>query len=182
MAEQLYNIVFKGETLDGVDQTTAQDNLAKLFKLPADKIGTQFFSQPCYLKKSLDKDTAAKYQAALKKAGLKIYIKAQKPEAEPQTSTAAENPITSQAPVEQNAPQQEDQQETQQEEPYGLSLAPMEGNLLKQTEQKASVISELDLSAYSLAAQDGYLVDPQELPPRDYPLIEIPDLELVPLS
>jgi hypothetical protein len=170
VAEQLFDIIFKGETLVGVEAIDAQVNLAKLFKQPSDKIAKQFFSQPCYLKKSLNRETAAKYQAALKKAGLKIYLKEQqavpvKTEAVTSAATAIDNEHT---PVE--------------EETYGFSLAPMEGPLLKPSEKKPSIISELDLSAYSLATQEGYLVDPQELPPREYPLIEIPDLYLVPME
>ena len=177
VTEQLYNIVFKGETLDGVDQASAQANMAKLFKLSTAKINQQFFSQPCYLKKSITKATAAKYQAALKKAGLKIYIKPQTTE-----QVVANAPLQTNSTTPEQAPPPLAQPTTESEPTYGLSLAPMEGNLLKQSEQKPSIIKELDLSAYSLAAQEGYLVDPQELPNRDYPLIEIPDLQLIPLT
>jgi hypothetical protein len=171
VAEQLFDIIFKGETLDGISSPEAQANLAKLFKQPVEKITTQFFSQPCYLKKSLTRETAAKYQAALKKAGLKIYIKEQKQQSEAVPTQAKAEPST----IENTA-------ETVQEEGYGFSLAPMEGMLLKPTEKKSTSVTELDLSAYSLASQEGYLVDPQELPPRDYPLVEIPDLNLIPME
>ena len=170
MAEQIFDIIFKGETLAGITALDAQVNLAKLFKQPTDKIAKQFFSQPCYLKKSLNRETVAKYQAALKKAGLKIYIKAQ--QAVP--SNAEEVPTT--------RTQTTDREPSSTEEIYGFSLAPMEGPLLKPSEKKPSIVNILDLSAYSLASQEGYLVDPQELPPRDYPLIEIPDLDLIPME
>ena len=171
MAEQLFDIIFKSETLDGVEASAAQENLAKLFKLPVEKIAKQFFSQPCYLKKSLNRETASKYQAALKKAGLKIYIKEQKQETLAKAQEGTSEPT-----------QTVETKSEATEETYGFSLAPMEGMLLKPNEKKTSIINDLDLSAYSLAAQEGYLVDPQELPPRDFPLIEIPDLNLVPMD
>jgi hypothetical protein len=170
VTEQLFDIIFKGETLDGIEALDAQVNLAKLFKQPTDKIAKQFFSQPCYLKKSLNRETAAKYQAALKKAGLKIYIKEQQ---ESPNKAQKEKPEASQTV---------ETQSSSTEETYGFSLAPMSGPLLKPSEKKVSIINDLDLSAYSLAAQKGYLVDPQELPARDYPLIEIPDLYLIPMD
>ena len=171
VADQLFDIIFKGETLAGIEAIDAQVNLAKLFKQPSDKIAKQFFSQPCYLKKSLNRETAAKYQAALKQAGLKIYIKEQQ---------AA--PVKTAIVTAANPPAINNEQSPLEEETYEFSLAPMEGPLLKPSEKKPSIISELDLSAYSLATQEGYLVDPQELPAREYPLIEIPDLYLVPME
>jgi hypothetical protein len=170
VTEQLFNIIFKGETLHGIEVLDAQVNLAKLFKQSTDKIAKQFFSQPCYLKKSLNRDTAAKYQVVLKKAGLKIYIKEQQ---QTPNKPQEENPETSQTVDTQSSPT---------EETYGFSLAPMNGPLLKPSEKKVSTINNLDLSAYSLTVQKGYLVDPQELPARDYPLIEIPDLYLIPMD
>ncbi len=179
MEQPLFDIIFKGETLEGVDAFTAQQNLAALFKQPVEKIANQFFSQPCYLKKSLSKENAAKYQTVLRKAGVKIYIKEQKPKPasteEPQANSADNELTTSNNSAETSS-------QTTPEEKYGLSLAPMEGELLKKSEKKVSIVNEMDLSAYSLAAQEGYLVDPTELPPREYPLIEIPDLHLVPME
>jgi hypothetical protein len=170
VAEQVFDIIFKGETLDGITASDAQVNLAKLFKQPIEKISKQFFSQPCYLKKSLNRDIAAKYQAALKKAGLKIYIKEQQVvSSKTEEALPPKNQTTSDKPP-------------STKECYDLSLAPMEGTLLKTSEKKSSIVNMLDLSAYSLASQKGYLVDPQELPPKDYPLIEIPALNLVPME
>jgi hypothetical protein len=170
MAEQIFDIIFKGETLDGITLFDAQVNLAKLFKQPTEIISKQFFSQPCYLKKSLNRETAAKYQVALKKAGVKIYIKEQ----QIVSSEAKETSTTRNQTI--------DKEPSSTEESYNFSLAPMEGSLLKPSERRPSIVNMLDLSAYSLAAQKGYLVDPQELPTKDYPLLEIPDLNLVPME
>jgi hypothetical protein len=171
VADQLFDIIFKGETLAGIEVIGAQVNLAKLFKQPSDKIAKQFFSHPCYIKKSLDRETAAKYQAALKQAGLKTYIKEQQ---------AA--PVKTAIVTAASTPAINNEKSLAEEETYGFSLAPMEGPLLKPSERKPSFTSELDLSAYSMATQEGYLVDPQELPPKEYPLIEIPNLYLVPMG
>ncbi len=74
MVEQKFHIVFKGKIVRGVDPAVAQNNLAKLFKLPAEKVSLLFDGSERVLKKSLPMDKANQYRSVLKKAGIKVAL------------------------------------------------------------------------------------------------------------
>jgi len=69
MAVKQYDIIFKGETVDGVDVQVAKQALANLFKLSDDKVEALFTGKPIVLKRDLPFAMANKYRVAIKKAG-----------------------------------------------------------------------------------------------------------------
>ena len=70
MTEQLYQIVFSGQLVDGVDPAQAKANLSKLYKTDVSKVEKLFKGKPVVLKKNLGEDAALRYMTALKNAGV----------------------------------------------------------------------------------------------------------------
>lgn len=64
-----YNIVFRGELVSGADPARVRANLAKLFRMEADRVEKLFAGRPVVVKKNADQATAMKTRALLKKAG-----------------------------------------------------------------------------------------------------------------
>ncbi|HEX19428.1 MAG TPA: hypothetical protein ENG78_01170, partial [Acidiferrobacteraceae bacterium] len=75
MSEENYKIIFEGRLVEGRDVDDVKQQLARLFKTDAAQIEQLFNSAPAILKSGLDFSTAAKYEAALKKAGVLCRIK-----------------------------------------------------------------------------------------------------------
>ena len=66
----MHNIIFSGELVAGYETEEVKANLAKLFKIDdAAKINAIFSGKAVTLKKNLDAEKAAKYEAVLGKAG-----------------------------------------------------------------------------------------------------------------
>ena len=80
MSEQKFQVVVNGELADDSPLEQTKQRVATLFKTTADKISPMFSGQRVSIKKGLDQQTAEKYQAALKQAGLIAIIE---PTAEP---------------------------------------------------------------------------------------------------
>ncbi|UMZ11492.1 DUF805 domain-containing protein [Pseudomonas sp. MPFS] len=77
MSETRYKIVFDGTLLPGVEKTTAQLNLAELFKTDTAAVERLFNGQPVELKRDLTQADAQRYLEALKNAGLDARIEAE---------------------------------------------------------------------------------------------------------
>lgn len=69
MSGDLYLIQFQGDIADGFSIGDVKHNLAALFKAPPEKIEKLFSGTPAVIRKNVDRATALKYQAAMKKAG-----------------------------------------------------------------------------------------------------------------
>jgi hypothetical protein len=67
--EGLFNVVLVGLLLPGFDREAVQNNLAALFKMDAAKAATLLDSKPRIIKKGVDRQTAAKVEQAITKAG-----------------------------------------------------------------------------------------------------------------
>lgn len=74
MSEVLFDVVFKGKFINGIDRSRAIVHFAKLFKLPNNKAERFFDGKPRTLKKSLSLEKANHFRAALKKAGLRVSL------------------------------------------------------------------------------------------------------------
>lgn len=72
---QRYNIYFAGELLEGQDPATVRDNLTKLFRADEQTLQRLFSGKLQLLKRDCDKDTAVKYQQAMKRAGARPIIR-----------------------------------------------------------------------------------------------------------
>ena len=70
MTEKAYQIIFSGQTVDGIDTTQAKANLSKLYKTDVSQIEKLFQGKRVVLKKNLNEDKALSYLTTLKQAGV----------------------------------------------------------------------------------------------------------------
>lgn len=70
MTESLYELAFSGRLVDGVSLDTAKSNVAKLFKASAAQVDKMFAGGRVVIRNKLDKATADKYVAVMRKNGL----------------------------------------------------------------------------------------------------------------
>lgn len=75
MSQEHYKVIFEGRLVEGRDADDVKQQLARLFRTDMVQIEQLFNSTPAILKSGLDFSTAAKYEAALRKAGALCCIK-----------------------------------------------------------------------------------------------------------
>ncbi|MGY0219010.1 hypothetical protein ACWJJH_16730 [Endozoicomonadaceae bacterium StTr2] len=148
MSDTLYALVFKGELRDGVDISTARQQLQKLFRTTAEKVDGMFTGQPVILKHGLNKETAEKYQAALLKAGAVCDIKLQKTKAKIKHKSATE---TNKQPPSPTHPQGTSDWELM---PPGTRIG----------EPKPAHFIEPDTGHLDISPQQGYIVEQNQTP------------------
>lgn len=70
MTGKMYQIVFSGQLVDGVERATARFNLAKLYKTDVSNLDRLFQNERAILKKNLAEDAALAFLTVLKNAGV----------------------------------------------------------------------------------------------------------------
>ncbi|NRB41854.1 MAG: hypothetical protein HRU20_25835 [Pseudomonadales bacterium] len=136
MSEQLFDIYFKGEALEGFPIAQVQQNVARLFKASPEKTQQLFSGKVLALKKNLDKTTAIQFQSALKKAGAKIYIKpAQTPPEKAPAKETAEKATTA-----------TDQSSASVKQTPGFNILPVGSDILTQAEKPPIDAANIDTS------------------------------------
>ena len=75
----MYRLIFSGELLDGQHRAVVKRRLTELLKLKDGQIEKLFSGQPVILKRGVNRDTAARYQALFKKAGGQLRVKRESP-------------------------------------------------------------------------------------------------------
>ncbi|GAA5314990.1 MAG: hypothetical protein AseanaTS_01940 [Candidatus Pelagadaptatus aseana] len=76
-----YDIVFKGEVLDGFTEDGVKQEFARLFKQSAERVEKIFSVPSAVLKSGLDEAAAKRYREVLSDAGARIYISPELPAA-----------------------------------------------------------------------------------------------------
>ncbi len=147
MADQKFDIVFRGDIVIGKPLTQVKKNLAHLFKIPPEKVGALFSGKSVVLKKGVDAATAKKYQTVLTKAGAVTSVVAQAAEGQ------SEKPRTRKLTI----------------APLGVNIAPRSASNTK-TDQPVAI----DTSGISLKAQSGNLVDAGEVTAEEAEQVELP--------
>lgn len=89
VTEPVYNLVFRGEVLEGQDRSAVARRLMALLKIDAAKVKALFSGQPVVLKRKVPRAVAAKFQAAFRDAGARLRVAPVEAEAEAQTQPAA---------------------------------------------------------------------------------------------
>ncbi|MCC5888872.1 MAG: hypothetical protein JJT88_20725 [Gammaproteobacteria bacterium] len=74
MAEPVYNLVFRGEVLEGQDRSAVARRLMALLKMDVAQIKSLFSGQPVVLKRRVPKAVAARFQAAFRDAGARLRV------------------------------------------------------------------------------------------------------------
>jgi hypothetical protein len=165
MSEPTFQIVFRGKILGGFDREQVKANLARLFRSDGERIEALLAAPKTVLKSGLARDAAARYQEALRQAGIMVAV-------------IGEGPITADipAPAASVPPPQvvEVQPPPVPEPPSGLTLAEVGAQLLPPRVRERA---EIDTSALSLAAVGAVLAD--HLPPPK-PEFDLAGLDLAP--
>jgi hypothetical protein len=69
-----FQLMFRGETLEGQHKAVVKKRLAQLLNLDDDRLQRLFAGEPVVIKKDVDRATAARYQAEFKKAGARLRV------------------------------------------------------------------------------------------------------------
>ncbi len=183
-----YAIVFQGEIVEGFQPISVKAHMAQLLKVDAEKMASLFSGKQIVIKRTTDKNEAAKYGGALKKIGADVKVRIIKGEAAPAKPADAK-------PADAKPADSIPEIDTSH-----LSLLPNEGNIVEPSapvappeldlsalqvaenngaplvEAKIQERRELDLSEYTVAENDGSpIVEPST---EIAPTIEVPDFGL----
>ena len=75
-----YNVVFRGELLEGRDLETVKKNLERFLKISPKTVETLFSSKALIIRKEVDIKTAAQFRSIFRRAGAVCSIRALPPE------------------------------------------------------------------------------------------------------
>lgn len=168
MSEPNCQVVFSGRLVEGADPERVQANLAALFKVDREKVAHLFSGKRCVIKKGIDRETAARYQAAMKKAGALATIVV--PEAAtPDESAAPATP--EQSPSGDSPAGAEAVSATDSGSSGSISMAPPGATIT--AEQKVAP-PEIDVSGITLGHAGEPLVE--------HPTVESPEIDVSGIS
>lgn len=153
MSEELFDLVFRGEIVKNIDEKLARKNVQQLFKIPVAKVDALFSGKPVVLKRGLNMEVANKYRVAIKKAGALVNVVAQ---AAPAQQGDSQNPSQEKVSKIAVAP-------TVEPRASGFTVAPAGADVLNADEREVVVEKTMDLSAFSVRAGDGPLLDSDEI-------------------
>ena len=177
MNDELFEITFSGEIIEGADLDKVKRNIAQMFKADEARIAQMFSGHRVVIKRQLDATTAAKYRGAFQKAGALCEVRAipqtmaQEPDAvttpAPSPSSAlTPGPVTSVASVlnqgEAYVSKYAESDEIPQAlltEPLGISAEQIEEMVVDvapvgsqmQHNIKQAVVPEIDISSFDVA-------------------------------
>lgn len=177
MSAPTYSVIFRGDLKPGYTAADVKANFARLFKAGPDAVEKLFSGRPLAIKKGLGQAQAEQLQATLAKLGALSSLKA---EGEPAAS--AERPAATKAP-EAPTPKADSvggppRAPQASSDGTGLSLAPMEGNLLKEHERSEVEPVQVSVSHLSLKPAGGNLVEASEQPAPAPVQVKVPDWKL----
>src|SRR5210317_1709250 len=102
MSDELFEVAFGGKIIEGESAEDVRARVGKIFNADEKKLGHLFSGKTIVIKKNIDQQTAAKYKAALNKAGAECDIrpiKPAQPAVEPVAATqAAAEPVVAETP------------------------------------------------------------------------------------
>lgn len=99
MADDLFNIVFKGELVRSFEIDTVKKNLGQLFKIDGAKVDALFSGRDVVLKRNLNFENANKYRVAIKKAGARVDVEPVSNDVAPEAAKPAATAPESQKPA-----------------------------------------------------------------------------------
>lgn len=204
MADDLYNIVFKGELVRSFELDVVKNNMGKLFKISGPKLEALFSGKTIILKRNLSFEAANKYRVAIKKVGARIDLLPVKTDQEDKenertpakTQGKAVFNVGGKSDTNQpHVPSQEfpspktlDEKPLHSQPPHesdsveddsAFSLAPVGAEVLTESEKEVVVPVVVDVSAISLKDTGGDLLNSEEK--RQYETLDL-DLSDVSLA
>ena len=155
-----YDICFSGQVLEGHDAKTVRASLAKLFKADQATLDKLFSGNTQIIKRGCDRATALQYKKAMENAGAQaVFRKSAQPDkkipgqeatgipAEPASNTASADTQKS-----------------------GITLAPPQSDVLRDSERQVIVEREVDTSMLQLNEAGSLLTSK---PPTPAPIVNI---------
>ncbi|GAB2522058.1 hypothetical protein [Microbulbifer agarilyticus] len=173
MSQSTYSVIFRGDLEPGYTAADVKANMARLFKAGPETVEKLFNGRPLAIKKGLSLAQAEQLQATLARQGALSSVKNEAaPEAETVTAPRSPEEVpVAPAPAVQSTPAV-----TQAE--GALSLAPMEGNLLKDHERSKVEPVQVPVSHLSLKPAVGNLVEASEQQAPPPIQVRVPDWKL----
>ncbi|MFW2372709.1 MAG: hypothetical protein ACN4GM_06265 [Gammaproteobacteria bacterium] len=104
MSNDLFEVAFSGGIADGADPAQVRANIGKMFKADEAKLNQLFSGSRVVIKKNIDRQTAMKYQAAMKKAGAICEVKALAATSSPASAQVTAAQTTRSAPARRPQP------------------------------------------------------------------------------
>lgn len=175
MSESTYSVIFRGDLQPGYTVADVKANFARLFKIAPEGVEKLFCGRPLAIKKGLPLAQAEHLQATLAKLGAQSSLKS---EVEPVAAVARPAPEPSPESVLKPETEASVPAAPQPAAEAGLSLAPMQGYLLKEHERKKEEQAQVSTSHLSLAPSGGNLVDASEFSRPDPQPVQVPDWKL----
>ncbi|WP_295802815.1 hypothetical protein [uncultured Microbulbifer sp.] len=171
MPEATYSVIFRGDLQPGYTVADVKANFARLFKAGPETVEKLFSGRPLALKKGLTQAQAGQLQATLSKLGAQSVVRAEgdnQPE-QPTPAPRSEPAVsaTSPAPAAPAAASNS-----------SLSLAPMEGDLLKEHEKAKVEPVQVAVGHLSLKPAEGNLVEDGERRETAPAPVTVPDWNL----
>jgi len=97
MSDELFEVAFSGQIRDGAELDEVKAKVGKMFRADDAKIAHMFSGKRVVIKKSLDKEGAAKYASAFKNAGARCEVRSMSgdpPQARAASPSAPPKPAT----------------------------------------------------------------------------------------
>ncbi|WP_444901022.1 hypothetical protein ACJJIG_12700 [Microbulbifer sp. SSSA007] len=167
MSQATYSLVFRGDLIDGFTANDVKSNMARLFKSTPQAVEKLFSGRPLILRKGLSQAQAEQFQATLAKIGAQVTLK-------DESGIATAKPKT----IQTQAVQPEETPESDSSPIPNWTLAPMEGNLVKDHERKQVAAVEVSTDHISLRAAEGLLLDKSERAEAEAAPVNIPKWDL----
>ncbi|WP_237066450.1 hypothetical protein [Microbulbifer guangxiensis] len=175
MSELRYSVIFRGDLEPGFTVADVQANMARLFKAGPDTIEKLFSGRPLAIKKNLAEAQALQLQATLAKIGAQATVRAEG-EQPARPSIPRQDVSQAAAPAPQSEPAAVDQEPSVPAPAW--SLAPMEGNLVKDHERQKKEAVAVEVNHLSLKPAEGNLVEDAERDRAPAAAVTVPDWQL----
>ncbi len=160
MPDQMYDIYFSGQIMDGKDPLEVRQLVSGMFKADQEQLDRLFSGNSIRIKSSVDEETATKYRVAFRNAGALLEIQ---PSSRKEQQPNAANSATGSTP----------------QAPEGLTLLPANTGSLEECTPKVTPQPLPDISHISLAAT-GTVLD--EAPEPEPPEINTDNLSVQPAN
>jgi hypothetical protein len=192
MADELFNVVFRGDIVSGHNLADVKARFAQLFKTDIAKVENFFAGRPVVLKANCDRATGDKFRTVLEQAGAIVEIRPVAPAAAAPTPAAitpappaasaatakpAPQPVPQSAPAPRPAPASTPAASV---DPW--SLSPEGSDLLRPGEVAQPEAVKVDISHIALVKRNPFSTDAEEpleadrsVPP---PALDLSGLEL----
>jgi len=163
-----YRLVFRGEVIEGQHPAVVRKRLAMALKLDDERVQSLFTGNPVVVRKSVDAETAAKFQAVFKKAGARLRV---------QPIVAADTPAT-ETPVAATTSASTDDTASGGG-PEDWIVLPAGSYVLEPDEREPFVPRVIDTSHFALVKMKAFAAAEVE---RERQEISAPEFEVLPVG